>query len=83
MKWPWVSRKAYDELMATAIAAFNQERALRVEAEQMYEREREWRREEVWRRLRAEGVVQFQADRIRRVLGLPGFAENDNEKDSA
>lgn len=45
-------------------------------------RERELRREEIWRRMRAEGLVQFQRDRIQRVLGLPGFADNDVEKES-
>jgi hypothetical protein len=41
------------------------------------------RRDEQWRRIKAEGLCAYKDDRIRRVLGLPLFAENDEEKKTA
>ena len=76
MAWPWVSRSRLLRVMENA-----REWHLRwVTAEarvQAYQKalamEEERRRDEQWRRIKAEGHVAYMQDRIRRVLGLPGF----------
>ena len=40
-----------------------------------FEIERALRVDEQWRRLKAEGQCAYMQDRIRRVLGLPGFGQ--------
>lgn len=80
MKWPWVSRKSYDEAVRqthtlhdrwvnASAAAQNYARALEIE--------KALRRDEQWRRLKAEGQLAYVLDRARqaRELMLPYVAD--------
>lgn len=94
MKLPWVSRKNYEglrlsrEIMEAKLTAHYEAKVEHIHAElahvvDCYNAMRELEQQERWRRLRAEGLCQFKDDRIRRVLGLPGFQEPAEEKKTA
>ena len=94
MKFPWMNRRQYDQLRAynrlTVDRLACQIEGLKLElaaarcelahARDCYAAMRELEQQERWRRLRAEGLVQFKDDRIRRVLGLPGFHQVDEPR---
>lgn len=94
MKWPWISRKKAEDVLSTCneyarrLDAYAQAqdamvKSLKAELETAtaaYNAMRELEQQERWRRLKAEGLVQFKDDRIRRVLGLPGFHHVDEPR---
>jgi len=83
MRWPWVSSarfrlvcQNYRETYERYVAAMVRVQAL----EKQLDVVESLRRDEQWRRIKAEGLCAFKDERMRRVLGLPGFADNDEEK---
>lgn len=89
MKLPWVSRRQYDMAMATShgwwchYTAAGKE-ALRLsgrvsDLERALDIANALRRDEQWRRIKAEGQVSYMQDRIRRVLGLPIWPEEEKK----
>ena len=85
MKFPFVTRKRLCQAIGSAIewhrryvdaeARLAATRAELAQTVDCYNAMRKLEQEERWRRLKAEGAVAYKDDRIRRVLGLPGFAE--------
>jgi hypothetical protein len=77
MRWPWVSRKKYDELKLARL--IEQTKHLNLVAD-LRETNRElesrvtWlaelERQERWKRMKLEGLVKFKDERIRKAIGL-------------
>ena len=73
MKWPWVSRKKYDEVMANALKLANMVESYAATSDH-YERAlgiaNALRRDEQWRRLKAEGQLAYVQDRVVRARDM-------------
>ena len=75
-KWPWVSRRLLDaatQLTVDALDAADNWRRDALELDAALRRER-------LRADRAEGELRWRDERIRRVLGLPGFTTEEEKK---
>jgi len=86
MRWPFVSRRRFEALLSAYVA---NEQALSAAHLRVFALERQvdvvesLRRDEQWRRIKAEGLCAYKDDRVRRVLGLPGFTDDEEGKKSA
>ena len=76
-QWPWVSRRQFDDLKASALDIIEREsaRADKAVAERdafklALEMEKALHREQKWRRMVAEGRCSFVEDRVKRSLSL-------------
>ena len=79
MKLPFVSRRKYDahvaKLMAYIRAATVENDQLRTANMMLSDMERNQR----WRRMKLEGLCAYKDERIRRVLGLPIWPEEEKK----